>query len=69
MIPELGHFSLILAALVSLLLGTLPLIGAHRGHAAWIALARPATSAYALLTTFSFLCLTWAFAANDFSVV
>ena len=45
MIPELGHFSLILAALVSLLLGTLPLIGAHRGHAAWIALARPATSA------------------------
>ncbi|MFV0370976.1 MAG: heme lyase CcmF/NrfE family subunit [Azonexus sp.] len=69
MIPELGHFALILAALTTLLLGTLPLIGAHRGHTAWIALARPATSAFALLTTFSFLCLTWAFANNDFSVV
>ena len=30
MIPELGHFALILAALVSLVLGTLPLIGAHQ---------------------------------------
>ncbi len=29
MIPELGHFALILAALVALVLGTLPLIGAR----------------------------------------
>ena len=27
MIPELGHFALILAALVALILGTLPLLG------------------------------------------
>ena len=49
MIPELGHFSLILATVVALLLGTLPLIGAHRGQAAWVALARPAACAFALL--------------------
>ena len=69
MIPELGHFALILAALVALVLGTLPLLGAHRNRQAWVAVARPAASALALLVTFSFACLTQAFVTNDFSVV
>ncbi|MCO5096426.1 MAG: heme lyase CcmF/NrfE family subunit [Rhodocyclaceae bacterium] len=71
MIPELGHFALILALLVSLVQGTLPLVGAHRGNngQAWIALARPAARAQFLLVVFAFACLTWAFVANDFSVV
>ena len=69
MIPELGHFALILPALVSLVLGTLPLMGAHQNRLAWVAVARPAASAMALLVTFSFACLTQAFVANDFSVV
>ncbi len=69
MIPELGHFTLILAALVSLILGTLPMIGAHTNRQAWIAVARPAATALAMLVTFSFACLTQAFVANDFSVV
>ena len=69
MIPELGNFALILACIVALILGTLPLIGAHTNRLAWVALARPAASALALLVTFSFACLTQAFVANDFSVV
>jgi cytochrome c-type biogenesis protein CcmF len=69
MIPELGHFALILALLVSVLQGALPLIGAHRNRLAWIAFARPASQTAALLLTFAFGCLTWAFVANDFSVV
>ncbi len=69
MIPEIGHFALILAALVALLLGTLPLIGAHTNRMAWVGLARPAATALALLLTFSFACLTQAFIANDFSVL
>ena len=44
MIPEIGHFALILALLVALVQGTLPLIGAQRGVSAWIALARPASA-------------------------
>jgi cytochrome c-type biogenesis protein CcmF len=68
MIPELGHFALILSALVALLLGTLPLIGAHQRRQSWVALARPATTAFAMLVTFSFCCLTYAFVVNDFSV-
>ena len=69
MIPELGHFALILALLVSLVQGILPLIGSHRGHAAWIALARPSAQAMWLLVAFAFGCLTYAFVVNDFSVV
>jgi len=35
---------------------------------AWMALARPAAQAQALLVAFAFGCLTYAFVANDFSV-
>ena len=45
MIAEIGHFALILALLVSLVQGSLPMIGAQRGDAAWMALARPASVA------------------------
>jgi cytochrome c-type biogenesis protein CcmF len=41
MIPELGHFALILALLVALAQGTLPLWGAYRRDAALMALASP----------------------------
>ena len=41
MIPELGHFSFILALLLSLLLGSVPLAAAQRGAAPWMAMARP----------------------------
>ncbi len=68
MIPELGHFALILALVVSLLQGALPLVGAHRNRLAWIGFARPAAQTAAALITFAFGCLTWAFVANDFSV-
>jgi cytochrome c-type biogenesis protein CcmF len=63
MIPELGHFALILAALVSLILGTLPMIGAHANRRA-VAVARPAPAALAMLVAFSFACLTQAFVAT-----
>jgi cytochrome c-type biogenesis protein CcmF len=41
MIPEIGHFSLWLALGISLVLGTLPLIGAAKNRSDWMALARP----------------------------
>jgi cytochrome c-type biogenesis protein CcmF len=68
MTPELGHFALILALCVAAVQGTLPLAGAARGDARWIALARPAAQAQFLLVAFSFGCLALAFLANDFSV-
>jgi len=69
MIPELGHFALILAFCVALLLGTLPLIGAHNNRLAWIGLARPAAQTMSLLLVIAFGCLTTAFVQNDFSVI
>ena len=68
MTPELGHFALILALCVAAVQGVLPLVGAARGDARWIALARPAARAQFLLVLFSFACLAAAFVGNDFSV-
>ncbi len=69
MIPEIGHFSLILALLVALTLGTLPIIGAARGNAVWMGLARPLARTQFLLIGFAFLCLAYAFASMDYSVL
>ena len=55
MTPELGHFALILAFLVALIQGVLPIVGAHRGHAGWIALARPAAQTQFALILFRLL--------------
>ncbi|MDX1655083.1 MAG: heme lyase CcmF/NrfE family subunit, partial [Candidatus Competibacteraceae bacterium] len=69
MIPELGHFALILALCLAIVQGVLPLAGAARGIPGWMAVARPAAQAQFGLLALSFICLAWAFAANDFSVL
>ncbi|MCM2306354.1 MAG: heme lyase CcmF/NrfE family subunit [Sulfuritalea sp.] len=68
MTPELGHFALILAFVVSIVQGVLPLVGAQRGQQHWIALARPAAQTQFVLIAISFACLAQSFLANDFSV-
>ena len=69
MIPELGHFALVLALCVAIVQGVLPLVGAQTGRREWIVLARPAAQASFLLLLFSFCTLGWSFYVNDFSVV
>ncbi|MEI6801526.1 MAG: heme lyase CcmF/NrfE family subunit [Burkholderiales bacterium] len=68
MTPEIGHFALILALCVSLVQGTLPLLGAHKGRAEWLALARPAAQTSFVMLALSFAALAWSFYVNDFSV-
>ncbi|MBT9099371.1 heme lyase CcmF/NrfE family subunit [Methylovulum psychrotolerans] len=68
MIPELGHFSLILALCMALVLGTLPIIGAFRGQAGWLAVARPAAFAQLLFVAIAYGCLTYSCIVHDFSV-
>ena len=68
MIPEIGHFALILAMCVALVQGVLPLVGAVRGNRAWMAVARPSALLLLLLVVIAFGCLTYAFVTNDFSV-
>jgi cytochrome c-type biogenesis protein CcmF len=68
MIPELGHFALILALLVAIAQSTLPLAGAAYGEPRLMALAKPAASAQFLLVVTAFACLAASFVGNDFSV-
>ena len=69
MIPELGQVALLIALAVALILGTLPILGAARGRADWMALARPAARAHGLLVAVAFCCLVACFVRNDFSVL
>ncbi|SUD40661.1 cytochrome c-type biogenesis protein CcmF [Ectopseudomonas mendocina] len=68
MIPELGHLAMILALCLCLVQATLPLIGAWRGDHQWMSLAQPAAWGQFAFLLFSFLCLTYAFMVDDFSV-
>jgi cytochrome c-type biogenesis protein CcmF len=69
MIPELGHFALILALLVAVVQGVLPLWGTLNGNVGWQSLARASALMQAALVALAFACLASAFLANDFSVV
>ncbi len=69
MIPEIGHLALILALALALVQGVLPIIGAARGNAALMALARPAARGQFVFVALAFACLAQAFLGNDFSVL
>ncbi len=69
MIPELGHFALIIALCITLVQSILPLVGAARGITPWMALARPAAQGQFVFLTIAMACLWYAFIVNDFSVL
>jgi cytochrome c-type biogenesis protein CcmF len=54
--------------LLALIQGTLPLIGAHRGNATLMGVARPVAQGQFVFVAFAFACLAWSFLNNDFSV-
>lgn len=68
MTPELGQLALILALGLAALQGTLPLWGAWRQDARWMALARPLAAGQFTFVALAFGLLVHAFVAKDFSV-
>jgi cytochrome c-type biogenesis protein CcmF len=68
-IPELGHFALIIALCIAIVQSVLPLSGAALGIQRWTALARPAALGQFLFVAIAYACLTWAFIDHDFSVL
>jgi cytochrome c-type biogenesis protein CcmF len=68
MIPELGQFALMVALAVALVQAILPIVGAARGNAAWMGLARPAARAVFVLVLVAAACLVGSFLRDDFSV-
>ena len=69
MIPELGHFALIVALFIGIALAVLPIAGAARDDAAWMGFARPAAQAQFVFVAIGFFCLMASFINNDFSVI
>ncbi len=69
MIPELGHFALILALCMAVVQGTLPLAGTFIGNANWVAMGRAAARGQFAFIAISFVALTQSFLADDFSVL
>jgi cytochrome c-type biogenesis protein CcmF len=68
MIPEIGHFSLILALCMAFILAIVPIVGATRSVSGWIAVARPTAFAQLLFVAIAYGCLTYSFLTHDFSV-
>ncbi|MEO8333013.1 MAG: heme lyase CcmF/NrfE family subunit [Gallionella sp.] len=69
MIPELGHFSLIIALFLAITLGVLPIVGAARNNPVWMGIARPLSYGLFVFIALAFATLANSFLNNDFSVL
>ncbi|MBL4820740.1 MAG: heme lyase CcmF/NrfE family subunit [Gammaproteobacteria bacterium] len=68
MVPEFGLFSLIAAFCLSLVLGTLPLIGAYKNDLLWMNMARPLAAGIFVFLFISLAVLAHGFFTDDFSI-
>ncbi|HIL83885.1 MAG TPA: heme lyase CcmF/NrfE family subunit [Pseudomonadales bacterium] len=68
MIPEFGHFSLILALGLSVALAVLPALGVYRRDALLMQTGPSIATGLFVLLAFSFSCLVYSFIQDDFSV-
>ena len=69
MVPELGHFALILALLLAALQAFFGIAGAAFGRERWMAAVTPAVAGQAVMVATAVACLIAAFVTDDFSVV
>ncbi len=69
MIPELGHFALVLALAIALVQSTVPLYGARTGDAALMGVAAPTALAQFGFVALSFAALVTCYVTSDFSVL
>jgi cytochrome c-type biogenesis protein CcmF len=68
MIPELGHYALVLALALGLVQSVAPVIGARRGDAVLMRLANSTALMQFVFVALSFLALTICYVTSDFSV-
>jgi cytochrome c-type biogenesis protein CcmF len=69
MIPEIGNFSLVIALLLAITQGVLPIWGATRSNSVLMRTARPLAFGQFVFVAIAFACLVQAFLSNDFSVL
>ena len=68
MIAEIGNIALILAFLLGIVLGILPIYGAAKGNYSLAGIAIPATRMQFLFVALAYACLTYSFIISDFSI-
>jgi len=69
MFPELGHFALILALLLSGLQAFFGIVGPMVGRDRWVAAVTPAVAGQFVMLGTAMACLIYSFISNDFSVL
>ena len=69
MVPELGHFALIMALAFAICLSIIPMIGAHTGQQKLMSYAKPFTFGMFIFTAISIGILGYSFVTDDFSVL
>lgn len=69
MIPEIGHFALILALAIALIQAIIPGMGLLLRRADWMAVAKPAALLQFALVLTAYGILTYSFIVHDFSVL
>jgi len=68
MVPEVGHFAIVIAMVLALMQALLPLIGASTRNIRWMAVAKPAALGQFAFMLLAFVCLAYVFVTNDFTV-
>ena len=69
MIPEIGHFALILALAAALVQSVLPILGAQSGRTLWMESARTTATLQVVLVGIAFAALIRSFVISDFTVL
>lgn len=68
MIPEIGHFALIIALLMAMVQALMPLAGAATRRPLWMAYGQPMAAGQFLFIAIAYACLTASYMLDDFSV-
>ena len=69
MIPELGHYALMLALGLALIQATMPIVGARTNDAVLMNMASPLAVAHFIFVAIAFCALGECYVASDFSVL
>jgi cytochrome c-type biogenesis protein CcmF len=69
MIPELGHYALMLALGLALIQGIMPIVGTRTNDPALMSIAAPAALAQFVFVAIAFLALAECYVTSDFSVL
>jgi len=67
-IPEIGHYALVLAFALALIQSSVPVFGARRNDAALMGVAEPTALAQFVFVALSFAALVTSYVTSDFSV-